>query len=124
MRTIVTFQSSDFNRSESKPSFIDPGCFGGDLAQWLIARFREAGVSTDDDPGQEDFGWYFNFAVPEGSHTCVLGLRPGEGDSATDWVVWVERARGLMGSMFGGGKAVSRRPRSDFCTTCCHTSRV
>ena len=100
MRTIATFQSSAFNTSESKPSFINPGCFGDDLAQWLIARFRETGAPTDDGPGQEDFGWYFNFEVPEGSHTCVVGLRPGEADSAPDWVVWVERARGLIGSMF------------------------
>jgi len=101
MRTIATFQSSAFNTSESKIYFINPGCFGDDLARWLIACLRETGVPTDDEPGQEDFGWYFDFEVPEGSHTCVVGLRPGEAHSAPDWVVWVERTRGLMGSMLG-----------------------
>lgn len=102
MRTIVTFHSSAFNTAESKPYFINPGCFGDDLARWLRARFREAGVTTDEEPGREDFGWYLNFATPEEPHTCVVGLRPGEADREPEWVLWIERTRGLMGSMFGG----------------------
>lgn len=102
MRTIATFRSSAFNVSEPKPYFINPGCFGDDLAQWLIERLRVAGVATDDRPGQEDFGWYFNFIVSEGPHTCVIGLRPGDDDNDSEWVLWTERRRGLLGSLAGG----------------------
>lgn len=102
MRTIATFHSSVFNAAESRPYFINPACFGDDVARWLIARLRETGARTDDEPGQEDFGWYFDFEVPEGTHTCVISLRPGEAGGAPDWVVWVERSRGLLGSMLGG----------------------
>jgi hypothetical protein len=102
MRTIATFRSSAFNVSEPKPYFINPGCFGDDLAQWLIQRLRAAGVTTDDRPGQEDFGWYFNFVVPEGPHTCVIGLRPGDDENESEWVLWTERRRGLLGSLVGG----------------------
>jgi hypothetical protein len=104
VRTLVTFFSSAFNTTESKPYFINPECFGDDVARWMIARLRAAGVSTDDEPGQEDFGWYFNFAVDEEPHTCVIGLREVEGETERDWIVWVERGRGFLGSIFGGRK--------------------
>lgn len=102
MRTVATFHSSAFNSSEPKPHFINPGCFGDDVALWLIAQLRSAGAVTDEQPGQEDFGWYFNFAVPDGSHTCVVELRPGDAGFEADWVIWTERQRGLLGSLLGG----------------------
>lgn len=101
MRTVVTFRSSVFNTSESQPNFINPGCFGDDLARWLIGRLRSAGVPADQDPGQEDFGWYFEFEVPEGRHCCVLSFRPGDDAADSDWVAWVERSRGFLGSLVG-----------------------
>jgi hypothetical protein len=104
MRTLVTFHSSAFNTTESKPYFINPECFGDDVAKWLIARLRSAGVKTDAEPGQEDFGWYFNFAVGEDPHTCVIGLRETDDDTDRDWIMWIERGRGLLGSIFGGRK--------------------
>lgn len=101
MRTLVTFESGAFNTSEPKEYFMNPGCFGDDVARWLMARLRRAGLETDEEPGQEDFGWYFDFTVPEGRHCCVLGYRPeGEGESGV-WVAWLERSRGLLGSLLG-----------------------
>ena len=97
MRTVATFHSSVFNTSEEKHYFINPGCFGDDLARWLIARLRSAGATTDDQPGQEDFGWFLTFVAPQGPHTCVIALRPGAG-----WVIWTERRRGLLNSVLGG----------------------
>jgi len=102
MRTVASFRSAAFNTSEPKPEFMNRGVIGEDLARWLIARLRSAGAETDDQPGQEDFGWYFNFAVPEGWHTCVIGLRPGSSGSPPDWVVWTERRRGFLSSIIGG----------------------
>ena len=78
MRTVVTFRSSAFNTSEHKPYFINPGCFGDDLAQWLMGEMRRRRVETDDKPGQEDFGWYFDFQIAGISSTFVLGYRPGD----------------------------------------------
>ena len=103
MRTVATFKSSSFNTSEVRAFFINPNCFGDDLARWLISRLREAFIATDDEPDQEDFGWYFNFSMQEGEHCCVLGYRPGEaGNKDGEWVVWLERRRGLLGSLVGG----------------------
>ncbi len=56
IRTVVTFQSPAFNTSERKDYFINDGCYGDDLARWLIEQLRSRGVQTDAEPGQEDFG--------------------------------------------------------------------
>jgi hypothetical protein len=101
-RATVVFQSAAFNTTEARPYFINPDCFGDDLAKWLIPRFRGAGASTDDEPGQEDFGWYFDFAVDGVNHCLVLLFRPGDDDHPGLWVATVERARGLLASIFIG----------------------
>jgi hypothetical protein len=96
----ATFRSSSFNTSEVRPYFVNDCCFGDDLARWLIGRLREAGVGTDDEPGQEDFGWYFQFNLPSGAHCCVLGYQEDEPDGV--WHISVERGRGLLASLLGG----------------------
>lgn len=118
MRTVATFESDRFNTSESREYFINPGCYGDDTCRWLMERLRALGVSTDPEPGQEDFGWYFNFSVPEGEHCCVVGYRPEDSSYPGNWVVWVERRRGLLPSLFGGrrrgiaGSAISQLHRA------------
>ena len=101
VRTLATFRSSAFNTTQRTPYFINPGCYGDDVCRWLIARLRAASVATDPEPGQEDFGWYFNFTVPEGEHCCVLGLRTAADGNPT-WIAWIERRRGLPASIVGG----------------------
>jgi hypothetical protein len=99
MRTEATFRSSAFNTSEEKAYFIHPGCFGDDLAKWMIVRLRANGLRTDDEPGQEDFGWYFEFEVAAGKHCCVLGYQPDDPEGR--WLLWLERSRGFLGSVLG-----------------------
>jgi len=101
MRTVLTFESSAFNTSEPRPYFINPECYGDDVARWLGERLRAAGARADEAPGQEDFGWYFEYDVPEGRHGVVLGYRPPDGDALGTWIGWVERSRGLVGSLLG-----------------------
>jgi hypothetical protein len=103
-RTIVTFESTAFNMAEPKDYFINPCCFGDDVAKWLIGELCKQGVQTDEKPGQEDFGWYLNFEITGYPHTFVIGHRPtGEAETGT-WIGWIERRRGLIGSAFGGRK--------------------
>jgi hypothetical protein len=42
-RTVVTFESTAFNMAEPKDHFINPCCFGDDLATWLIEELRKQG---------------------------------------------------------------------------------
>jgi len=102
VRTLVTFESSAFNTTESKQYFVNPRNYGDDVAKWMIAALQKAGVQTDDEPGQEDFGWYFEFRVPEGQHCAAVGFRPGDPAPQGCWIAWIERSRGLLGSLSGG----------------------
>ena len=101
LRTVVTFKSAAFNATESKSYFINPGCFGDDVVEWMIVELRNRGVKTDAKPGQEDFGWYFDFEVAgTAKHTFVIAYRP---DDIT-WIGWIERSRGFAGSILGARK--------------------
>jgi len=102
MKTIATFESTAFNTREQKDYFINPGTFGDDVAKWLIGRLRQAGLRTDAEPGQEDFGWYLGFHVPEGEHCVILVFRPEDAVPDGCWIAWLERSRGFLGWLFGG----------------------
>ena len=53
----ILFETNRFNLSEVQEHFINPCCFGEDLARWLRAELMERGLEVDE-PGQEDWGWY------------------------------------------------------------------
>jgi hypothetical protein len=96
IRTVVTFESTAFNMAEPKEYFINPCCFGDDVAKWVIGELRKQGVEADEKPRQEDFGWYLNFEVASSGHCFVIGHRPtGESEAGT-WIGWLERSRGLL----------------------------
>jgi hypothetical protein len=96
MRSVVTFKSDLFNLTEPKEHFMNPSCFGDDLAKWLIQRFKEKDIEVEEEPGQEDFGWYFHYLSEGTLHCLVIGNEGGEA-----WYLVVERHCGLLGSMFG-----------------------
>ena len=52
----ILFETNRFNVSEVKKHFINPGCFGEGLADWLRQRLSEECVAAEP-PGQEDWGW-------------------------------------------------------------------
>ena len=102
IRTVVTFESTAFNMTEPKDYFINPCCFGDDVAEWLIGELRKQGMGTDERPGQEDFGWYVNFELAGIGHTFIIGHRPHGKTEEGAWIGWLERKRGLIGSILGG----------------------
>jgi hypothetical protein len=104
IKTVVRFKSSAFNMSEPKKYFINPSCFGDDLAIWLIDQLRGKGYEVSDAPGQEDFGWYFTFRVSEIEHCFVIGHRPDEDNEEGLWIGWLERSRGFLPSIVGARK--------------------
>jgi hypothetical protein len=100
-RTVVTFKSRAFNTSMPKPSFVNPECFGDDVAAWLIGQLRARGLETAEQPGAEDFGWYVRFTQNDTPYCAVVGYRPDHGPDGGDWVVWLERDAGFFGSLLG-----------------------
>lgn len=95
VREVVVFESDAFNASEPRPYFINPDCFGDDLARWLSNELSTRGVQIGD-VGQEDFGWYFDATANGAEHFVFVGLRPASDEDPAQWVVVVER-RGSRG---------------------------
>ena len=60
---------------------------------------KSDGHTVGPEPGQEDFGWYFTFTVDGEEHCAVVGFR--EDDPEGEWVIWLERSRGFIASIFG-----------------------
>jgi hypothetical protein len=85
-KLVVTFRSEHFNGTVVRPYFLNPMSFGDDVAQHLSYELQRLG-HTADEPAQEDFGWYFRFAVAGKRHLFVVGRRPVEGD----WLGSIER---------------------------------
>jgi hypothetical protein len=98
----VIFKSNAFNTTEPKDYFINPCCFGDDLGRWTIQRLRSHGVSTDNEPGQEDFGWYIVFRIGATEYFFIISYRPD--DPTGDWMCGLERNAGLIGNILGRQK--------------------
>lgn len=53
----VTFFSEAFNKTEEKENFINPCCFGEDVAEWLVSKLKDEPGIAKPDFYQEDWGW-------------------------------------------------------------------
>ena len=94
----ITIESDRFEHREVKPHFINPCCFGEDLAAWLKARLSpllELGFQISD-PVQEDYGWGLWVATAKESFWIALSYC-GEGptEAPGQWVVSVNYDPGL-----------------------------
>jgi hypothetical protein len=101
LKAVVTFRSTAFNRSVPKSTFVNPECFGDDLAAWLISQLQARGLAVQEEPGAEDFGWYVRFHCDGKPYCVVVGYRPADGAGLGDWVLWLERDAGFLGSLLG-----------------------
>lgn len=101
MKTTFQFRSTKFNCTIPKDYFINPDCYGDDVAEWLIQRLREVGIRSTGEPDQEDFGWFFTFLVDEVEHCVVIGFQPNDPERGDRWIGSVERQFGFVGSILG-----------------------
>jgi hypothetical protein len=101
IRTYVSLKSNAFNTTEPREYYINPSCFGDDLAKWLLVKLSERSIRTVGEPGQEDFGWYVSFQLDDQWYDFVIGYRPGDDSSEGCWIGWLERKAGLLGSLLG-----------------------
>ncbi len=102
----LLFETNRFNLSEVKEHFINPCCFGEDLAAWLCARLleREAEVTG---PGQEDWGWYLEANNQGRRYFIGVGGNADESSADKDqgeWRIIVERRRSVWEKLTGEGE--------------------
>ena len=99
----LLFETGRFNLSEVRPHFINPCCFGEDLAAWLRVRLAERGIDADE-PGQEDWGWYLG--ASHGKRVYFVGVGGNAAERADDpnwgeWRLMVEKRRSLWERLAG-----------------------
>lgn len=85
----ILFKTSRFNLSEVGEHFINPCCFGEDLAVWLREKLLAIGVDSGE-PCQEDWGW--EFKAKNGGNYYFLGMG---GDSCRNG--FRKECRGMAG---------------------------
>jgi len=108
----ILFETDRFNVSEVKEHFINPCCFGEDLAEWLRQQLPKKGVSVGA-PYQEDWGW--EMLVQQGSQRYFLGASGYPREGAVDkndgeWRIMVEKKRSIWEKLRGKNKIIETDP--------------
>ncbi len=99
----LIFSSDRFNLSEPRDYFINDCCYGDDVAQWLSERLRLRGATVTE-PGQEDWGWYFDIRYGQARYFVGVGGNPDEGTALAnqgEWRLMVEKHRSLWERLTG-----------------------
>src|SRR5215469_4162549 len=102
----ILFRTSRFNLSKVGEHFINPCCFGEDLAAWLRVKLVEKGVEARQSY-QEDRGW--ELPTTHGSdsyYLCMSGNsdEPSANQDEGEWRIIVEKKRSLGRRLRGKGK--------------------
>lgn len=112
MRLDLVFHSDRFNLCEVKAHFINPCCFGEDLARWLAGKLRELGA-TAGEPYQEDWGWEFRAEYGGGRYYVGVGGSAeggAGGPNFGEWRVILSRRRSLLQALGGKGSLEAGDP--------------
>jgi hypothetical protein len=102
----LLFRTDRFNLSKTDETFINPCCFGEDLARWLREALRKKTFEVSE-PYQEDWGWELPAKNGgEGYYLCVSGNADDEGanSNAGEWRIIIEKRRSIGQRLTGQGK--------------------
>ncbi len=105
----ILFRTSRFNLSKVGAHFINPCCFGEDLAAWLRAKLTELRIETRQ-AYQEDWGWELPAKLPSGSYfLCMSGNSEESGTDKDEgeWRIIVEKKRSLGQLLTGKNRIAS-----------------
>ena len=84
----VLFRTERFNLSLVKEHFINPDCFGEDLAAWLRDKLIDRGSEVSQ-IRQEDWGWYLKVKSNNESYFFgVSGIPVEDNEKEKDFGEW------------------------------------
>lgn len=85
----VSFRTRLFDNKEVKPHFINPICFGEDVAAWLIARLPQPPFVISE-PIQEDYGWGFWTQINDEPYWTAIAIDEATiGQEVAEWMLAV-----------------------------------
>jgi hypothetical protein len=102
----LLFRTGRFNLSEVGAHFINPCCFGEDLAVCLRKSLKEKGIESPG-PDQEDWGW--ELPVKDNGQSYYLGVGGNADGTSTnpnegEWRIIIEKRRSIRQRFTGRGK--------------------
>jgi hypothetical protein len=102
----ILFNTDRFNLSKVGKHFINPCCFGEDLASWLRQKLASENVQSSQ-PYQEDWGW--ELPVLHGRDAYYLCMSGNAQESKTnkddgEWRIIVVKRRSLWQRLKGSGE--------------------
>lgn len=96
-RCDIVFESDLFNLSQPRHYFINPSCYGDDVAKWLREKLTVQAVECTA-AGQEDWGWYTY--VKQDGHTYFVGIGGNAADDDSgdrgEWRFMVKKQRSFL----------------------------
>ena len=109
MKSLV-FETARFNLSRARQHFINPCCFGDDLAEWLEPRLEVQGVSVID-LYQEDWGWEMKCEVDDYVYFIgISGIPEREGSNFGQWRLLFTKQRSFIERLAGKNRLDRNEP--------------
>lgn len=100
----LSFETDKFNRTEVREHYLNPSCFGDDLAEWLSQQLIKNQVDVQR-VHQEDWGWEVALTYNNISYFLSVGNVAGNGDGDYgEWRIYFTRQCSLIGRIFGQDK--------------------
>jgi hypothetical protein len=102
----ILFRTDRFNLSKVGQHFINPCCFGEDLAAWLRLKLIDRSIEVRE-PYQEDWGWELPAVHGSDSYyLCMSGNSDEAGNNKDEgeWRIIIEKRRSIGQRLRATGK--------------------
>jgi hypothetical protein len=108
----ILFETSCFNLSKVAEHFINPCCFGEDLASWLRTKLADKHIEAAQ-PYQKDWGWELPVTHRSDVYYLCMSGNPDEAGTNKDdgeWRIIVQKRQSIWQRLTGKGKITADDP--------------
>ena len=89
----IRFQTPPLTEIGARGYAIEPGCFGPELAHWLMDKLERQGLDVDPELTETAHTWEFSFVCDGARYRVEIEYRPDRVDCAGAWIATLERVR-------------------------------